>query len=369
MGETRSPTERTELTVHERDPEQVAVGLAGWLSGALADGGPVEVVDLSMPESGGLSSVSVLFRARWAGGERDLVVRLPPEDSSFPVFPAYDLTAQGQVMNEVAAHTDVPVPAVVGLDPAGAALGVPFLVMERVLGEIPPDNPPYVFGGWVADATPQERARMTRGAVAVLADIHQHAPVPPVAGDALWLHVEEQRAYYEWTRADTGLHIPVIEDAFAWLEERWPISSSAPVRCWGDARIGNIAFTDFTPSGVLDWEMATVGPPEMDLAWLVFLHRFFQDIATVFELPGIPDLLRRSEVEAAYAELTGHQPVAMEWFTVYAALRHAIVMHRIKHRMIHFGQDTAPEDPDDYVMHQVALRQLMAGTYDWGEQT
>jgi hypothetical protein len=41
-------------------------------------------------------------------------------------------------------------------------------------------------------------------------------------------------------------------------------------------------------------------------------------------------------------------------------------MSRIKRRMIHFGQDQVPDDPDDYVMHQATLHRLLDGTYDWG---
>ena len=32
------------------------------------------------------------------------------------------------------------------------------------------------------------------------------------------------------------------------------------------ARIGNVMYKDFEPVGVLDWEMAALGPREMDIA-------------------------------------------------------------------------------------------------------
>jgi hypothetical protein len=40
-------------------------------------------------------------------------------------------------------------------------------------------------------------------------------------------------------------------------------------------------------------------------------------------------------------------------------------MARIKHRMIHFGEDQVPADPDDYVMHRASLDRLLAGSYGW----
>jgi len=134
---------------------------------------------------------------------------------------------------------------------------------------------------------------------------------------------------------------------------------------WGDSRPGNIIYDGFTPAAVIDWEMAAIAPREVDLAWVVFLHRFFQDIATVFEMPGIPDFCRRDDVVATYESLTGHPVRDFDWYLMYAALRHAVVMSQVKRRMIHFGEEQQPEDPNDYVMHSAALKQMLEGTYAW----
>ena len=111
--------------------------------------------------------------------------------------------------------------------------------------------------------------------------------------------------------------------------------------------------------------MAALGPRELDVSWFLFLHRFFQDIAEFFELEGLPDFLRRSEVERQYQELSRGPLRHMDFYLTYAALRHAIVMGRIKRRMIHFGEDEVSADPDDYVMHRASLEKLLAGTYRW----
>jgi hypothetical protein len=50
---------------------------------------------------------------------------------------------------------------------------------------------------------------------------------------------------------------------------------------------------------------------------------------------------------------------------VYAAVRHAIVMARIKRRMIHFGEDEVPAERDDYVLHRASLEQMLADSYRW----
>jgi aminoglycoside phosphotransferase (APT) family kinase protein len=134
---------------------------------------------------------------------------------------------------------------------------------------------------------------------------------------------------------------------------------------WGDSRIGNMLWNDFEPVAVLDWEMATVGPREVDLAWMIFLHAFFQDLAARFEMPGLPDFMDRDRLIATYEELTGHRVHDLEWFEVYAALRFAIVSIRTSTRGIAYGSMEKPEDLDDLVMFRGLLEQMLAGTY-WG---
>jgi hypothetical protein len=55
----------------------------------------------------------------------------------------------------------------------------------------------------------------------------------------------------------------------------------------------------------------------------------------------------------------------LDFYIVYAALRHAIVMARVKRRMIHFGEDTDTPDRNDYVLHRAFLEALLDGTYVW----
>jgi aminoglycoside phosphotransferase (APT) family kinase protein len=132
---------------------------------------------------------------------------------------------------------------------------------------------------------------------------------------------------------------------------------------WGDARIGNMMFRDFEPVAVLDWEMAAVGPREVDLAWMIYLHRFLDDLAVQMELPGMPDFMRLDDVVAAYQSFTGYTPKDLEFYTLYAALRHAIVMSRVARRSILFGEMEMPDDPDDLIMHRATVEQMLDGRY------
>ena len=358
-----------------RDHADLRERLTLWLRSQLpADAAPT-ISELSAPTTNGLSSETLLFDAEWRDGNtrhtQRCAARLAPDPTAVPVFPAYDLEKQIRLIRLVDERTTVPVPRVLWYEPDGAALSSPFFVMERVDGLVPPDLMPYTFGSWLSEASPADRARLQRASVGVLAELHgMHAPPHDVAfleidqpGDtALRRHVTDQEAYYAWVAHD-GVRSPLIERTFAWLEDHWPKDDTEALVCWGDARIGNILYRDFEPVGVLDWEMAALGPREIDIAWMITLHQFFQEIAEVLELPGLPDFMRRDDVAAMYEASTGVTPNDLSFYEVYASLRHAIIMFRIGRRAVHFGETEMPDDPDDLVTHRGMVQRMLDGTY------
>ncbi|WP_336216936.1 phosphotransferase family protein [Nonomuraea sp. LPB2021202275-12-8] len=335
--------------------------LTAWLSGRL--GVPVEVTEVARPSANGLSSETVFFTAAWDGRREHCVARLAPAGEAVPVFPSYDLRTQFDITRLARRKAGIPAPRPLWFEPDPAPLGTPFFVMERVDGEVPPDVMPYTFGGWLHEAAPADRRRLQDSTVGILAALHDarftQEELPALGAGGLREHVEAQRAYYEW--AHGKLRIPVLERAFDWLEAHWPGDPGGDVLCWGDARIGNVIYRDFTPVAVLDWEMAAVGPRELDLAWMIFLHRFFQDLTEAMGLPGLPDFMRRDDVCRTYRELTGHEPRDMEFHEMYAALRHGIIMARVWRRRIHFGEQAMPDDPDDLVMHRATIEEMLTG--------
>ncbi len=357
-----------------RDHQLLREQLTRWLGAHLPH---PTISEFVAPATNGMSSETILFEAHWSDADNQaqsqrFVLRLPPDPASEPVFPVYDMPRQYHAMRLVAARTDVAIPTTVWLETDARALGAPFFVMERIDGVVPPDLMPYPFGdNWFFDAAPADQARLQQSSIEALAKIHSIAASDPDAaflvidapGDtALERHVNDQRAFYEWVAAD-GVRSPLIERAFRWLDDNWPTAEGDTVVSWGDARIGNIMYRDFEPVAVLDWEMAGHGPREIDLGWMIFLHRFFQDLTEQLGMPGMPDFMRTSEVIAAYTTASGYAPRDVEWFMLYAALRHAIVMFRITRRQILFGEATMPENPDHAFIHHPTLAAMIDGTY------
>lgn len=373
MAEVERETEKPKTSTRELD--DVRARLTTWLAAQLPEDALPEVGALSTPTSGGMSSETVLFDATWTEGgsaprrSSALVARLAPESSAVPVFPRYDLDRQARVIRLVGERTSVPVPQVRWFEPDAGPLGSPFIVMDRVEGTAPPDVMPYNFGSWLMDAAPEDQRRLQDASVRVLAEIHGIDATPEelaflevdAPGDtALRRHVNDLVAYYEWVRGD--LRVPVIERGFAWIEENWPESPDEPLETvisWGDSRIGNVLYRDFEPVAVLDWEMAALAPREVDIGWMIFIHDFFEHIARQIELPGMPHFMRRDDVAAVYEAASGVAPRDLEFYELYAALRHAVVMTRVTLRAIHFGESEMPADPDELVLHRVLLGEMM----------
>ncbi|WP_406859644.1 phosphotransferase family protein [Streptomyces sp. HUAS MG47] len=351
-----------------RDPEELGRRLTAWLEPRLPG---VRIADLSVPGSNGMSSETLLFTVDHPDAPaRGCALRLAADPAAYTIFPVYDMERQHRVMRLVGEHTDLPVPRVLWLETDPGPLGAPFFVMERADGRVPPDVMPYTYeGNWLHAATDAERARLEDASVGVLARLHDQFPaeqaaflLPDGTGSPLRRHVDAQRAYYAWVVKGLAPS-PLIESAFARLEDHWPADEGPAVLNWGDARIGNIVYDGFEPAAVLDWEMAGYAPREVDLGWTVYLHRFFQDLTVSFGQPGLPDFLRRDAVERRYAELTGHTPRDMEFHTLYAALRHAIVMLRVAYRQAHFGEVEVPENPDGLILHHATLAAMVRGDY------
>jgi aminoglycoside phosphotransferase (APT) family kinase protein len=120
-------------------------------------------------------------------------------------------------------------------------------------------------------------------------------------------------------------------------------------------------YRDFEPTAVLDWEMASLGPRELDLGWLLFSHQVFEHLRKTFELPGMPDFLRVDDVAATYERLTGHTPRDLDFYLVYAGVQWAIVFMRTGTRQAHFGEIEMPGDVDELMHHRGLLEELLEG--------
>jgi aminoglycoside phosphotransferase (APT) family kinase protein len=245
--------------------------------------------------------------------------------------------------------------------------------MRRVAGTVPSDVPSYLAdAGWLYEASPEQRGTLQESTVEVIARLHT-APEPErhfsfldldLPGDTpLRRHVAYTRKWYELASENGAKRSPLLEEGFRWLEDNWPAAESEPVVCWGDARISNIIYRDFRPAAILDWEMAALGPAEIDLSWLVYTHSMFQELLARRGFTGMPDFLRPGDVVTSYEALTGRAVRDFEFYLTYSALRFGVVFLRANLRRVHFGELDLPDDIDAMVHNSGPLRRMLAGAY------
>lgn len=303
---------------------------ATWLGRQL--GTAIEITQWEAPEGAGHSNETILVEATTATKEPlSLVVRV---EASLPaVFPHYDLALQCTCMDRVAEYSAVPVPRVRWLEPAKHVFGRSFYVMDRIDGLVPTDRLPYTLSGWLFEATAEQQRALFDSSIDMLAALHaidwrkarldvldrpEHGPAGVQQQLGWWM------SFAKWVCA--GRRQPTIDGASAWLRDHVPVPTGPILLNWGDARFSNLMYRDFRPVAVLDWEMAMLGPAEIDVAYFLFFQKFFSQGLGVPDLPGFPS---RDEAIAAYERRAGRKLDDLHFYEVFAAWRNAAVMLRI----------------------------------------
>jgi aminoglycoside phosphotransferase (APT) family kinase protein len=357
-----------------RDVTALPAVMSKWLSTLLPGGALPQVTVESGVDSTGMSSETIILTARWQQNgqpiEQKLVARVAPTAEDVQVFPTYRLDHQFEAIRKVAELTDVPVPRVRWIETTGDVLGTPFFVMDYVDGVVPPDVMPYTFGGnWFADAPVEQQRQLQDATVGVLAKLHSIPDAEKTFGflaedqtgdTALRRNFNWVKSWYDFAVPDIG-RSPLMERTLTWLQDNWPaeVDAREPVLLWGDARVGNVLYRDFAPVAVLDWEMVTLGPRELDVAWMIYAHMVFQELTGLAGLPGLPEVMREEDVRATYQRLAGVEIGDLRWFYVYSGVMWACVFMRTGARRVHFGEVEKPDDVESLFYHAGLMKRLI----------
>ncbi|OBH11146.1 phosphotransferase family protein [Mycobacterium sp. E1747] len=296
----------------------------------------VEITDVRLSTTSGMSAETVLFDAAWhvAGKrlQRGLVARVAPAGPG--LFFSYDLDLEAHVIGTLRDRAGVPAPEVLCYEDDSSLLGAPFFIMERLAGRTPADDPPFTATGWMYDLPPEQKRLALDNALAAMASVHR---VDPAAvglddigrygspdGDPLGAHIEHWQKAFAW--ASDGVPNPFVEAGFDWVKANRPTKAEPRVISWGDARIANVVFADdLSVSGLIDWEMVCLGSPELDLGWWFATLRLFSDAIGIPLPQGFPT---RQETVSRYEDLTGFDVKYLHFYEVFAYLRLSVAMIR-----------------------------------------
>ena len=323
--------------------------LASWYRRRFPERSDLAVVDLDIPVATGFSNETALFAVRWteagtARHERQVARIEPTAGALFPAQTpscAVSVELQHRAMATVAAHTDVPVPPLLGYEPDPDVLGQPFFVMGHVDGQVPSDSPRYSQEGFlVDDAGPDERRRMVHTGLEAMAAIHG---IDWRAAGLDWLDASGTGAPDTATQIDlyrratvaslAGREHPVLDTALDWLTANDPDDDRVGLS-WGDARIGNVIWQDYQPAAVLDWEAAALCPTEADVGWWLMFDRMTFDELDAPRMDGYPT---REAMIAHYETVSGREVRAAHYWEVFATMRFCAIFIGLGDRLTATG--------------------------------
>ena len=310
------------------DLEQIRLRIESWLQEKLSNAQDLRLDTLKFPEESGESSVTLLMTAHWAGDTGRFVCRMKPLHSE--VFDSHDLLLQYQLMTIIAEH-GIAAPTMVGYESDETLIGSDFYIMHFVDGQIPTDNPPYAFGSWVTELTDDERQRMWGNGLQALSAIHSidirdyDLPSLPRSGVGQSPVQHEIDKFVELINDELQESLPpVLFEALDYVKANAPKDCVSRL-CWGDSRVGNIIWQGVTPVAVIDWEMASLADPLMDVSWWYWIDYINSVGLGAERLGGLPD---RPELYQRWHALTGLSIANSDYYDLFNVVRYCIILER-----------------------------------------
>lgn len=285
---------------------------------------------------GGASNLT--YQLAWP--ETAWILRRPPVGAK--AKGAHDMGREHRIQAALAPVFDL-VPRMVGYcadETVVGGAGSDFYVMERVEGDIPRRDLPW-------ELTADEGDRLCAAAWDVLARLHRVDvdAVPELAA------LDRGRGYVArqvagWTDRlarsatdDLGDWTPITE----WLDRHQP-EDVGQCLIHNDFRLDNLVFSREAPHqvvGVLDWEMATVGDPLMDLGGAL-AYWVTDDDDEFFRMfrrqpSNAAGMWSRERIRDAYCERMGFTVSESQWrfYEVFGLFRLAVIAQQIWYRYFH----------------------------------
>jgi aminoglycoside phosphotransferase (APT) family kinase protein len=309
---------------------------------------------------GGHSNLTYLVRA----GDHEYVLRRPPLG---PVAPkAHDMAREFHVL-EAVHPVFPPAPRVHLLCEDPAVIGSIFFLMERRQGVVLRRDTPLEFTG-----DPAFPRKASEGFIDCLAQLHSidvsQQPLAALGKPDGFLERQVRGWTERWQRAKTE-ELPGLDRLIEWLANRLP-ASVRPTLVHNDFKLDNIMLDSQNPGrveAVLDWEMATVGDPLVDLGCtLCYWTQSGDPEMRGGSLSGItaePGWYTRAELVRRYAEKAGRDVSGLGYYEVFGLFKLGVILQQIFFRY-HRGQ-TRDERFSDF---HLRVRGLMRAAVEMAER-
>ena len=221
--------------------------------------------------------------------------------------------------------------------------GGPFYVMEHIAG-VPIRS--GVPSAW-ADV-PQTHGAALEQLIDAIVDVHA---VDWSAGGLRDLARPERYLERQIERWRTQLHsyggreLTVADDLTGWLDANRPADKPLAL-CHGDYKLDNVLFASDAPPrllAIVDWEMASIGDPLVDLSWALIFHPsgtmpLGMSKEPVFARDHLPS---KEALIDRYAQRSGRDTSDVSWYDVFARWKLAIVLEGSYAKFLR-GQSSKP---------------------------
>jgi aminoglycoside phosphotransferase (APT) family kinase protein len=270
-------------------------------------------------------------------GDREFVLRRPPFGTK--AKGAHDMKREYGILAALKPFFPY-CPAPLVYSEEEAILGCPFYVMERLRGIILRKNLPAGLA-----FTPGEMRQLCETLLDVLVELHridhQAAGLDNLGRPQGYIRrqVDGWRQRYRNARTDDA---PDFEEIMGWLEDQLPPDTPSPAVIHNDYRFDNVVLDETDPRkiiGVLDWEMATVGDPLMDLGNTLAYWVQADDPKELQMMRLMPThlegALTRRELVARYLAKSGRKVDDFAFYSAFGLFRLAVIAQQIYYRYYH----------------------------------
>jgi len=318
------PTDLLDQPQRTRPGEELDAGrLKAYLQETLPDlSGSLEISQFPK----GYSNLTYLVRV----GKREVVLRRPPFGARIKT--AHDMGREYRILSHlIAVYPKVPRP--LAYCEAESILGAPFYLMERVQGIILRTKPPAEL-----ELTQTLMRRISEGFIDNLAEIHAVDYVSAGLGELgkpegyVTRQVEGWIKRYHNARTDD---IPEMERIARWLVEHKPAEGGGCL-IHNDYKYDNLVLDPqdgLQIKAVLDWEMATIGDPLMDLGSALGYWVDAEDPEDwqkqSFGLTTWPGNLNREQLVERYVAQSGRPVSNAAFYYAYGLFKIAVIVQQI----------------------------------------
>jgi aminoglycoside phosphotransferase (APT) family kinase protein len=275
----------------------------------------------------GYSNLTYLLRF----GERELVLRRSPFGAKIKT--AHDMAREYRILSSlIQVYPKVPRPLLYCDDES--IIGAPFYVMERVKGVILRAKPPAGIS-----LSPELMRRLSESCIDNLVEIHRIDYVKAGLSDLGKPEGYVERQIRGWTQRYQNARtddVPEIERVIEWLSANLPPESGAAL-IHNDYKYDNLVLDPDDLSNiiaVLDWEMATIGDPLMDLGTTLayWIEPDDPPEMQMFGLTALPGNLNREQLVARYVEKSGREISNIIFYYAYGLFKIAVIVQQIYSR-------------------------------------